>query len=143
MDPHQNPDFYAQAMFKGGGLGIFGDLIQHVNSKDWRDFLTQNAGPVFSAVQDVGNVVLSKNHAKALSQAIKNNTPGSTLWYAKLAFQREIIDQMQAMIDPHYRDSAAKMERSAQQHATGYWWKPFATEPQRAPQLSNRRPPTP
>jgi hypothetical protein len=143
MDPHENPDFYAQAMFKGGGLGIFGDLIQHVNSKDWRDFLTQNAGPVFSAVQDVGNVALSKNHAKALSQAIKNNTPGSTLWYAKLAFQREVIDQMQAMIDPHYRDSAAKMERSAQQHATGYWWKPFATEPQRSPQLSNRRPPTP
>jgi hypothetical protein len=26
MDPHENPDFYAQAMFKGGGLGIFGDL---------------------------------------------------------------------------------------------------------------------
>jgi hypothetical protein len=39
-----------------------------------------------------------------LSQAIKNNTPGSTLWYAKLAFQREVIDQMQAMIDPQYRE---------------------------------------
>lgn len=143
MDPHENPDFYAQAMFKGGGMGIFGDLLQHVNTKDWRDFLTQNAGPVFSAIQDVGNVPLSKNHGKALSQAIRNNTPGSTLWYIKLAFQREVIDQMQSMMDPNYRQSAAKMQQAARQHATNYWWKPFQTAPERAPQLSDQRPPQP
>lgn len=143
MDPRENPDFIAQAIFKGGGLGIFGDLVQHINSKDWRDFLAQNAGPVYSAIQDVGNVALSKNHGKALSQAIKNNTPGSTIWYTKLAFQREIIDQMQAMMDPEYRKSGQRMEKSALQHGTGYWWRPFHGAPDRAPQLSHRRPPPP
>jgi hypothetical protein len=143
MDPHENPDFIAQAIFKGGGLGIFGDLMQHVNSKDWRDFLTQNAGPVYSAAQDVGNVFLSKNHGKALSQAIKSNTPGSSLWYAKLAFQREVIDQMQAQIDPDYRHSGAKMEQYARQHGTRYWWRPFHTAPDRAPEVSQVRPPQP
>jgi hypothetical protein len=143
MDLHKNPDFLAQAIFKGGGLGIFGDLMQHVNAKDWRDFLAQNAGPVYSAAQDVGNVIFSKNHGKALSQAIKNNTPGSTIWYAKLAFQREIIDQMQAMIDPNYRQSGAKMEQSARQHATQYWWRPFHSAPDRTPQMSSVVPPQP
>lgn len=143
MDPRENPDFFAQAMFKGGGLGIFGDLMQHVNTKDWRDFLTQNAGPVYSSIQDVGNVALSKNHGKALSGAIRNNTPGSTLWYIKLAFQREVIDQMQAMMDPEYRKSAARMDKSARQHGTRYWWKPFQTAPDRAPEMSDQRPPAP
>jgi hypothetical protein len=143
MNLHENPDFIAQAAFKGGGLGIFGDLLQHVNSKDWRDFLTQNAGPVYSAAQDVGNVFLSKNHGKALSGAIRNNTPGSTLWYIKLAFQREVIDQMQAMMDPHYRESAARMEKSARDHATRYYWRPFRTAPDRAPQMSDPPPPNP
>jgi hypothetical protein len=140
-DPRENPDFIAQAIFKGGGLGIFGDLMQHVNAKDWRDFLAQNAGPVYSAVQDVGNVAFSKNHGKALAQLLRNNTPGSTLWYAKLAFQREVIDQMQAMMDPDYRKSAARMVQSARQHGTNYWWKPFMTAPERAPRLSSQRPP--
>ena len=143
MDPHENPDFFTQAMFKGGGMGIFGDLMQHVNAKDWRDFLAQNAGPVYSAIQDVGNVALSKNHGKALAQAIKNNTPGSTLWYVKLAFQREIIDQMQAMIDPEHRKSAARMEQYARQHGTNYYWRPFEAKPDRAPRLSDQRPPAP
>lgn len=141
MDPHENPDFIAQAIFKGGGLGIFGDLLQHVNAKDWRDFLAQNAGPVYSAAQDIGNVFLAKNHGKALAQLIKNNTPGSTLWYAKLAFQREVIDQMQAMMDPRYRESAARMEKSAREHGTRYWWRPFHGAPDRPPQMSDQRPP--
>jgi hypothetical protein len=143
MDPHENPDFYPQAMFKGGGLGIFGDLLQHVNSKDWRDFLTQNAGPVFSSVQDVGNVALAKNRGKALTQAIKNNTPGSTLWYIKLAFQREVIDQLQTMLDPEYRKAGARMETAARQHGTNYYWRPYRGAPDRAPQLSDQRPPQP
>jgi hypothetical protein len=143
MNLHQNPDFIAQAAFKGGGLGIFGDLLQHVNAKDWRDFLTQNAGPIYSSIQDVGRVGFSKNHGKALAQLIRSNTPGSTLWYVKLAFQREVIDQMQAMMDPTYRQSAAKMDQTARQHATQYWWKGFTRAPQRAPEFSDQRPPTP
>ena len=152
MDPNENPDFIAQAIFKGGGLGIFGDLMQHFNTKDLPSFLDQNAGPAYSAALDVGKVFLKKNlphsffakgQASALSQAIKNNTPGSTLWYIKLAFQREVIDQMQAMMDPQYRKSAARMEQSAQQHGTNYYWRPFHGAPDRAPQMSHQRPPPP
>jgi hypothetical protein len=143
MDVTKNPDFITQAIFKGGGLGIFGDLVQHINAKDWRDFLTQNAGPLYSGIQDVGAVAFSKNHGKALARAIKNNTPGSTLWYAKLAFQREVIDQMQAQIDPNYRQSGAKMEQYARQHGTRYWWRPFHGAPDRAPQMSQQVPPQP
>jgi hypothetical protein len=160
MDPRENPDFIAQAIFKGGGLGIFGDLVQHVNAKDWRDFLAQNAGPVYSAVQDTGAVILARPKGvhgfwnqmapqphmvggREISQLIKNNTPGSTLWYAKLAFQREVIDQMQAMMDPEYKKSAARMVQSARQHGTNYWWKPFETAPARSPELSTVKPPPP
>jgi hypothetical protein len=91
----------------------------------------------------VGNVIFNKNHGKALAQLIRNNTPGSTIWYAKLAFQREIIDQMQSMIDPQYRKSGARMEQSARQHGTRYWWRPFHGAPDRAPEMSDQRPPPP
>lgn len=141
MDPHENPDFYAQAMFKGGGLGIMGDLLQNINRKELPQFAEKNLGPLYSSATDILKVPLSKNHGAALSRAIQENTPGSTLWYLKLAFQREVIDQMQAMIDPEYRKSAQRMAKSAQQHGTAYWWRPFQATPDRAPQVSNQRPP--
>jgi hypothetical protein len=143
-DPLTDPlHFWARAAFRGGGLGIVGDLLQHLNRKDWRQFFQMQLGPLYSSVADVGNVIFNKNHGKAFAQLIRNNTPGSTIWYAKLAFQREIIDQMQSMIDPQYRKSGARMEQSARQHGTRYWWRPFHGAPDRAPEVSAQRPPAP
>jgi hypothetical protein len=139
-DPHENPDFYVQAMFKGGGLGIVGDLLQNINRKELGQFAQKNAGPIYSSLIDIGYVALAKNHGAALRRAIQDNTPGSTLWYFKLAFQREVLDQMQAMMDGNYRQSAARMEKSARQHGTSFYWRPYRTTPDRAPQMSNRRP---
>jgi hypothetical protein len=54
-----------------------------------------------------------------------------------------VIDQMQAQIDPNYRQSGAKMEQYARQHGTRYWWRPFHGAPDRAPQMSQQVPPQP
>jgi hypothetical protein len=53
-------------------------------------------------IDDARQLIQSKNKGKALRQAVQSNLPGSTLWYARLAFSREVLDQMQKQIDPTY-----------------------------------------
>lgn len=137
MNPETNPGFYGQAIFKGGGLGIMGDLLRSLNPKEWKDFAAKNAGPVFSTINDIGGVAVSKHRGRALRQLIQNNTPGSTLWYARLAFQREVLDKLQAEIDPDYYNSFSKMEQRAAQDNTSFWWRPGHSAPDRAPNMKN------
>jgi hypothetical protein len=70
-----------------------------------------------------------------LRQFIQNNLPGSTLWYTRLAFTRELLDQLQAEIDPDYNDSFSRMEKRAQQDGARYYWRPGRRTPDRAPDL--------
>jgi hypothetical protein len=74
-DPLTDPlHFWARAAFRGGGLGIVGDLLQHLNRRTGGSFSRMQLGPVYS-VADVGNVIFNKNHGKAFAQLIRNNTP--------------------------------------------------------------------
>jgi hypothetical protein len=148
MDPQTNPGFWAQAMAQGGGLGIMGDFINSATSRTGGDFWTTQLGPTAGSIDDIRRFlsfakdkstgefhVLTQRPGKALRQFIQNNLPGSTLWYARLAFQREVLDKLQQEIDPRYYDSFDRMEKFAQQQGTRYWWRPGQAQPDRAPDL--------
>lgn len=158
MDPHENPAFYPQAVFQGNGLGIMGDFINSATSRSGQDFLTTQAGPVASSVSDAIKLISHRYKAtnpkdpllkninveneksatgRALRQLIQNNLPGSSLWYTRLAFSREVLDQLQAQIDPTYYDSFDRMEKRAQQDGTQFYWRPGQSKPDRAPNMSN------
>jgi hypothetical protein len=149
MDPTENPAFIAQAAFQGGGLGIMGDFINSATSRTGQSALASNLGPVASSADDLlgflkvgrnsrGQIQVGPNNpGKALRQLIQNNTPGSSLWYARLAFSREVLDKLQAEIDPDYYQSFDRMEKRAAQDNTAYWWRPGKTAPDRAPNLEN------
>jgi hypothetical protein len=72
-----------------------------------------------------------------LRRLIQNNTPGSTLWYARLAFSRDVLDKLQAELDPDYYDSFDRMEKRAREDHTSYYWRPGQSRPDRAPDLAN------
>lgn len=149
MDPNENPAFMAQAAFQGGGLGIMGDFINSATSRTGQSAVANNLGPVASTADDFLNFLRVKRDesgtihvgpnkpGKALRQLIQNNTPGSSLWYARLAFSREVLDKLQAEIDPDYYSSFDRMERRAQQDHTQFYWRPGQSAPDRGPRMEN------
>lgn len=132
-----DPAFWGKAVAQGGGLGIMGDFLNNATSRFDQDFWTTFLGPVAGSVDDIRKVAKPGNTARDLRRLIQSNLPGSSLWYAKLAFNREVLDQMQAQSDPEYYSSFDRMERRAREDGTAYWWRPGQTGPDRPPELDN------
>ena len=145
--PMADPTFWAQSMAQGGGFGIMGDFINSATSRFDDSIYTTILGPLASdavMLKRLGQhgydtLVNGKENKTGsdLVKIIKSETPGSSLWYLKLGFQRAMMDQMQMQIDPNYYDSFSRMEKRAQQQGQDYWWRPGETSPDRAPDFAN------
>lgn len=134
-----NPEFWARAAVQGGGFGIFGDFVQASQNRFGGGFAETLAGPVAGTVGDVlrvgGKMIgdaadpekdVNPNDALNLG---KNFVPGQSLWYARAAFQRVVLDQIQREIDPNYDQSWARVEKAMQDRGQDYWWPPGEMEP--------------
>lgn len=137
MDPQKNPTFWAQAAIQGGGFAIFGDFLNSSTNRAGGGLAGTLAGPLVSDVQDIASIATSKNKQGAALKALRRQIPGGTLWYARLAFDRQVVDQLQETIDPNYRQSWRRAARWAQEQGTEYWWAPGDFTPARAPDMSN------
>lgn len=140
------PSFWVKASFQGGGVGIVGDFVKSATDRMGKDFWTSQLGPVAGTIDDIRQLGTSayQDYTKgthktpdALRRLVQNNLPGSSLWYIRLAFNREVLDKLQAEIDPDYYDSFSRMEKRAQQDGTQFYWRPGHSRPDRAPDLSN------
>ncbi len=148
-DKDGNPDLklWGAAMLQGGGLGIYGDFLGQSENRYGGGFAETLAGPLVSSGQVFGDAILG-NTFKAvrgddtdvgadLVKILRTETPGSSLWYSKLAFNRTIADQLQEQIDPNYRRSWRAMERRAAERGQEFYWEPGETSPDRAPDMDN------
>jgi hypothetical protein len=142
--PMADPKFWGRALLQGGGVGIFGDFIGASENRYGGGLAETIAGPAVGLASDVLAVPweLTKEEDKRhlgrmASKLVSRYTPGSSLWYARLAFQRTMMDQMQAMVDPEYYDSWDRMEKYAERTGQGYWWEPGQMSPQRAPDTTH------
>ncbi|TCA48555.1 hypothetical protein E0J16_25845 [Rhizobium pisi] len=141
-NPMGDPKFWTEAFIRGGGGGMLGDFV---NSSVTRgsDGITQyltgpGPGEVISATGDVAQWLSGNKDlkGKTLAQHIKAWVPGSSLWYTKAATDRLIFDNIQAMIDPQYRQSFDRYERRMKREfGQTFWWAPGDTLPNRAPDL--------
>jgi hypothetical protein len=141
-NPMDSPNFWTEAFIRGGGGGMLGDFV---NSSVTRggDGITQyltgpGPGEVISATGDVAQWIANKKdvNGKTFAQHVKAWTPGSSLWYTKAATDRLIFDNIQAMIDPNYRQSFNRYEkRMKKDFGQTFWWAPGDGLPQRAPDL--------
>jgi hypothetical protein len=149
-DPRPMTDnaFWMAAFLQGGGLGIYGDfMFSDVNRFD-RGLAETVAGPVVGFADDVrkltiGNLVQASqgddtNAAREMISFAARYTPGSSLWYSRLALERLVIDQLQLMADPKARSNMRRLEsRYRRDYGQRYWWRPGTMEPQRSPDLGN------
>lgn len=138
------PQFWMESTIRGGGLGMLGDFVNSSVSRGGEGITQLVAGPapgaVIGATGDVAQWLAGtkKLKGKTLAQHIKGWTPGSSLWFTKMATDRLIFDNIQAMIDPDYRQSFARYERRMKKDfGQTFWWRPGEFTPERAPDFGN------
>jgi hypothetical protein len=127
-------DFVGRAMLKGGGLGIYGDLISQSSGEYGQDIGDVTKGPAYATGQNVVDLIRKRDVARFL----KRETPGSSIWYVRAAYERLLVDTVGEMTDPDYGDRYADMLRRAEDEGTQYWLPPGeGVGAARAPDLGN------
>lgn len=149
--PMDNNEFWADASLQGGGIGILGDLVG-VFRNDRIDSLGQFiGGPIYGAVQDARSAVRTAMPGKERADGTRREgnpggaavrlgqryVPGSNLWYARLAWERMVIDQLDAKMNVDHDRRIDQQLKRAEKNKQGFWWEPGQMEPTRAPDVAN------
>ncbi len=145
--PMTDAKFWGAASLQGGGVGIFGDFFASESSRAGGGFAETLAGPVAGVVGDVTRAV-SSNVARIAdgkdpligrdaANLTRRYTPGTSLWYARLALDRMVWDNLQDFLDPEARVQARRAERRrAKKFGNDSWWAPQTSAPSRAPDFT-------
>ncbi|MBB4066749.1 hypothetical protein [Gellertiella hungarica] len=136
--------FWMQAAIRGGGFGMLGDLVYSSTTRGGDGLAAYAMGPgpgaIISATGDLMQAAAGNKEVsgKMLAQHLKAWTPGSSMWFAKIATDRILFDQIQTMIDPDYRNTFARYERRMKKDfGQGFWWRPGEALPTRGPDVGN------
>ncbi|WP_407976095.1 hypothetical protein ACJKIH_02955 [Brucella pseudogrignonensis] len=128
------PQFWTESFIRGGGGGMMGDFVNSSVSRGGQGVTEFLMGPGPSALVSTADFLKNGFTGKSLAQYMKGWTPGSSLWYTKLATDRLVFDQIQALIDPDYRKSFSRYEkRMKKDFDQTFWWSPGQTAPRQAP----------
>jgi hypothetical protein len=138
--------FWGAATAQGGGWGIYGDFLGSSQNRFGGGFASTLAGPMVQSAQNFGDATVGEGfravtgkptHPGAdVVKLLKQETPGSSLWYTRLAFERLVADQLQEEIDPNHKKTWRAMSRRAKEKGQEFWWEPGETSPRRAPELA-------
>jgi hypothetical protein len=139
-----SPKFWAKAVLQGGALGIYGDFVfQNVNAYG-RGLGDQLTGPVVPVLTDLKNLTIGNAYQAMEGKPMSfgpemlnfgsNFIPGRTVWYAKLAMERLVLDQIHNAVDPKAASKFQRMQ-TQQRKALGnsFWWRPGQAELDRGP----------
>ena len=149
-DPKVAMDFGWKAMAKGGGLGFFGDLADTFKNTSENPYqaaglLGPTGGYVVGslapmafhgisalATQDDKEIDKFTKHAY---ESIKGITPGQNLWFIKGFLHNVMLDDLQELANPGYKDRAR--QRAMENYGQQYWM--GMGEETRAPEFGNIR----
>ncbi|MGI9491369.1 MAG: hypothetical protein ACR2QF_02980 [Geminicoccaceae bacterium] len=148
MDPRNDEGrrFWMASMLQGGGLGIFGDFLFSDVNRIGRGPASTFFGPVPQLIDDIARVSVGNlqelamgedtNAGREFTNLLRRYTPGGTLWYSRLAYERLILDQLQTVMDPKARRSfRAKEQWARRDYEQRFWWRPGRATPARTPDL--------
>jgi hypothetical protein len=146
LRPMNTADFWIDALFQGGGLGIAGDLIDSFKREGASGPASALLGPLTGVGIDVGKATVGQAFAagrgqqthvgRAAIDLLRQNTPYSNTWYLSAAFNRLIFDQLQELADPQYKGAYARSQERAAKQGAPFYWKPGELAPERAPALN-------
>lgn len=146
------PKFWTAALAQGGGAGIFGDFLFSDVNRFGGGVAQTIAGPGVGFLDDmlrfsVGNVqeVIAGEDTgagKEFVNILRRYTPGGSLWYLRAAYEREVLDQLQTLLDPGAAKSFRNKVKAANDYDTRYFYKPGSSAilgrgTVRAPDIAN------
>lgn len=129
------PAFWGAAMLQGGGLGIYGDFLFSNVNRYGNGFASTLAGPTIDRFNDFWNLTAGnaiqlgsgeKTHfGRELVKFARGNVPGGNIWYLRLAFEREVLDQIQYLADPEANKAFKRQQQFFQRnYGQSYFWAP-------------------
>jgi len=138
--PMDRPGFWYAALTQGGGLGIWGDLLNSEQNRFGGGLVSTVGGPVVGLAEDaLGAAGLSgKTTARrGTARLATSYVPGSSLWYVNLAWQRIAAESLQRQLDPTAYDAFRRRQQSQMKdYGNGFWWAPGDTAPGRGPRMN-------
>jgi hypothetical protein len=153
--PMGNLAFVRKAISRGGALGYYGEILDHVTAENGNTLDSVGNVPVVGSLSNISDLLVRQPYLAATGAANKDGTPkanflraatrvaryelpGSNLWYTKLAYQRLLLDQLDAMADRHPGEAQRRLERRARDEGTKYWAPPGSGPADwRAPDFAN------
>jgi len=139
---------WTRGSLKGGALGIYADVLFQDANMFGRSPLQTLAGPAWTLVNKTWKLTIGNfqqgfngedtNVSSELIDFIRNYAPtGGNLWYARLAKDRLIFDQLQMLADPRrFFKRRRRIERLlAKRSMQGFFFRVGETLPARAPDL--------
>ena len=122
---NMNPKTLSMGIMYGGGLGIFGDLLLHDNTRYGQTPIGAALGPVFGLGNDTLGLLGLKRFQDALyrNEDITKNfggdaitfldryTPYNNLWYTRAATDRLIFDNLRRAFDANYEERKRRTQR--------------------------------
>jgi hypothetical protein len=114
-----NPKFWRDAMIRGGSGGLMGDLL--LQEGRYGGNMDTLLGPVWSLGLkgfdlSIGNLKQAldgddTDMGREFSRFVEQNMPGRSTWYARLAFERMLFDNLDRLLDPEAEKEFAKVEK--------------------------------
>jgi hypothetical protein len=108
------------ALLRGGGLGIYGDMLFTEYDRSYRSFTSTMGGPVISQVDTLADMANKLKHGESIAgetgKLVTNNIPFINLFYIRPVLDYLILWNLQEMGDPgSLRRAERKVERDTGQ----------------------------
>ncbi|CAK9020270.1 Uncharacterized protein SCF082_LOCUS14853 [Durusdinium trenchii] len=125
------------ALMQGGAMSL--QLKEIAKGRDPRP-MADEGGEVINLT--AGNALQlaqgeDTNAGAELSSFVRNNTPGGSIWYLRLAFERLLMDEVERAVNPDAHSRWRRLQRRYQRdYDQEYWWRPGEASPDRLPDAS-------
>lgn len=138
------PQFWGNAILRGGGLGFYGDFLYGELTSHDTSLIPALMGPLATESETAWNLTGGAAFKAARGEKTdegaklirfgKSEIPGLNMWYTQAAMDHILWNEMQEAVSPGYLD---RMQAKAQaQRGTTYYWDPHDTLPQASPDFT-------
>ncbi len=136
-----DPSLYLNALWQAGSLGLFSDVLLRDPDAYKRNLVAELAGPlasmsgettlntmsyVYSAFASASDDTIDMGkETSEYMRALRRNMPFGSLWYAKTAVDRVVMDEIDsALNDESHKRVRDMINRANRDKGTGYWLPP-------------------
>jgi len=135
-------DFWGKAISRGGALGYYGEIFDHVAAENGRTLKDIGNVPLVGSIDNWTRLVIREpvkaargamgatdrkgepvqaNFAKAAARIARYEVPGDNLWYLRLAYERVLLDQLDELGGRSPGEAKRRMEQRAAEEGTRYF----------------------